>query len=167
MKSMIRINISVISDIEQHDVAHIKQNINESFDFSFRDVVSWSLLMNYFISLQININIDMFCHYLKKNKENKKLKNKEWDVLLRSKLVAEFEFTIKNANWWVFRWTRKQIIDYFLHVRFFLFDNALRNFIWLIEHLNFRLSHVDSYKRWNKNVFVAVLTMFTVFRSVY
>jgi hypothetical protein len=148
-------------------VAHIKQNINESFDFSFRDVVSWFLLMSYFISLQISINIYMIRHYLKKSEEDKKLKNRKWSVLLRSKLVARLEFTIRDANCWIFRWTRRQIIDYFLHARLFFFDNALKNFIWLIEHLNFRFSHFDSYKRWNKNVFVAVLTMFTVFRDVY
>ncbi len=93
MNSTIGISVSIISNTRQYRATHIKQNTQKCFNLSTRGVVSRSLLVAFFISLQTSLEIDVFRHYLKKIRENEKLKNRNRDLILRSKHVAGHGFT--------------------------------------------------------------------------
>jgi hypothetical protein len=71
MNDTFQMNISIFLDARQRTQTHIKQNFNEDFDFSRRDVVSWSWMMNDLNFLQTDLDIDVFDHDFKKNETNK------------------------------------------------------------------------------------------------
>ncbi len=74
MNNMIWMNISIILDARHRTQTHVKQNFDEDFNFSRRDVVSWSWMTNDLNFLQIDLDIDVFDHDLKKNETDKQRK---------------------------------------------------------------------------------------------
>jgi hypothetical protein len=74
---MIDIRDSIIFDARQNIAVHIKKNIYKSFNLKIDDFMSMSLMLNFFNSLQTSLQIDVIRDYLKKSRENEKLKNKK------------------------------------------------------------------------------------------
>ncbi len=103
MNDTSEISVSIILNTRQYFAIHIKQNIQKCFDLNIRDIVSRFLLATFFISLQINLEIDVFCNNLKKIRKIEKLKNQKRDLIFESKHVAKHKFTKKHANERIFR----------------------------------------------------------------
>jgi trehalose/maltose hydrolase-like predicted phosphorylase len=142
MQSTIEISISIISSTWQYRMIHVKQNTQENFDsasmISFQD---FCLSISSLLSKSVLILMCFAIIWRRVKKMN------NWKI--KKKFVASIEdrrwteIYEKASNEWIFRWTERWIVNYLLNIEFFFFCNACENNIWLIEDLDFDVSHND------------------------